>query len=151
MRIKASAAHAARGVALCLFMSILPAGRAQAQGIREQYANGQYAEVAKQLLERRQKGQRTPEADYMLATSLCRAGERERGAALLAWMGSEWSQDAKYRLSSSIRKALPTELEACSIQTSTQFNDGGGSFTDTTASYQGAPDTTQVAPRDTTQ
>jgi hypothetical protein len=151
MRVKADRPATMTGAALCLLLSLLSVGRAEAQGelqeIRAKYQQEQYAEVAEELLQLRKSKSSTPEADYMLATSLCRAGQKERGAALLTWMGSEWSQGASYRLSPSIRKALALERQVCSNEQQVLVyppftDDAGGSFTDTTAVGGLSTDTT---------
>jgi len=95
-------------------MALVPAGDASADSdldrLEAMWTRGDYAKATQELINyREQTGVRTPQLDYMIATSACRMPDRRQlGNEFFAWILQN------YNLSPSIRMQVETQRQVCS-------------------------------------
>jgi len=95
-------------------LALVPAGAASADAdldrIEAMWARGDYARATQELINYRERtGVRTPQLDYMIATSACRMPDRRQlGNEFFAWILQN------YNLSPSIRTQVETQRQMCS-------------------------------------
>jgi hypothetical protein len=99
----------------------LPVSAQEFADLRAAWQKKNYAEAAKGFALYRSTNRPSADADYMLATSLCRTGEKAKGIELLRWMLSPWT-DALYVLTPEWVTAVNKEVSVCSPRMSI----GGG-------------------------
>ena len=103
----------ARSALVCCVV-VMPVGHASADGELDRleviWRQGDYARATKELIAYRERtGVRTPELDYMIATSACRLpARRQLGNEFFAWILQN------YNLSPAIRAQVETQRHTCS-------------------------------------